>query len=467
MSNNQQIHIAKLLLANDKHTLTVTVEYRKRSGYYLRIICVDGGMYQLFGGPTGANILLEAAERFNAKKLEQWAKAFSSGPSHNVTYAEAVNAVCEANGYVLATGEEDAYKPEEFVRGQRVTIGNEPALIVNVAGIGKFSGKQEYDLVLDSNWFWLNRNADAYGQQIKAIEGAEILDGHAVDMRFREYQEAVAEREAEKSREINAKAAAEADQLAELKRLYPWAKQDGSKHARASANLKTELSMKWPGTTFSVKSDSYSMGDSVSVKWTDGPTGKQVDEIANKYQYTYLTEGDMLSDGQSYKSDVFSKAAQVWLGSSKYVRTNRSISESATLAVTAAVEAAFGAETAQDWGHYNSTARILDRSEIYGEFDRLEKAADEVGQVAIFKRTDRSFAAQVVDAIEGSGSKSGATMCENFDKNGVEIRFADKPDETVRTDLKRNGFRWSKFQKIWYAKRSDRTLGFAQGLVRA
>jgi hypothetical protein len=54
---------------------------------------------------------------------------------------------------------------------------------------------------------------------------------------------------------------------------------------------------------------------------------------------------------------------------------------------------------------------------------------------------------------------------ENAEKQGVEVIFSDKPDESVRSDLKRHGFRWSKFQKLWYAKADDRTRAFANSLV--
>jgi len=38
------------------------------------------------------------------------------------------------------------------------------------------------------------------------------------------------------------------------------------------------LKAQFPGIKFSVRSDTYSMGNSVYITWTDGPTSKQVDE---------------------------------------------------------------------------------------------------------------------------------------------------------------------------------------------
>ena len=52
----------------------------------------------------------------------------------------------------------------------------------------------------------------------------------------------------------------------------------------------------------------------------------------------------------------------------------------------------------------------------------------------------------------------------NEEKNGVEIYFTGKPSEEVRDNLKSNGFRWSKYNKCWYAKQNEDTLNFANSL---
>lgn len=57
------------------------------------------------------------------------------------------------------------------------------------------------------------------------------------------------------------------------------------------------------------------------------------------------------------------------------------------------------------------------------------------------------------------------TITYNEEKNGIELRFSEKPSEEVRTQLKENGFRWSKPQGIWYAKQSDNTIKFAEALT--
>jgi len=55
-------------------------------------------------------------------------------------------------------------------------------------------------------------------------------------------------------------------------------------------------------------------------------------------------------------------------------------------------------------------------------------------------------------------------ICLNNEKNGIEIRFDDKPETNTIEALKSNGFRWSGKQKMWYAKQSDSRIWFVNSL---
>lgn len=60
---------------------------------------------------------------------------------------------------------------------------------------------------------------------------------------------------------------------------------------------------------------------------------------------------------------------------------------------------------------------------------------------------------------------SEITITENTEKNGIEIRFPEKPDEVIRGKLRAKGFRWSRFAGCWYHKRNADTLEIAKRLV--
>ena len=134
--------------------------------------------------------------------------------------------------------------------------------------------------------------------------------------------------EAEQSRKTNDRAT----QRAALPKLYPWletsAQQKGpgrgsagartkSSHALGAANLKSELQREFPGVKFSVKSESYSGGDAIRVRWDFGPTTDEVARFTDKYR-----EGDFdgMTDSYDYNQD------NVWpdvFGGAKYVTESR------------------------------------------------------------------------------------------------------------------------------------------------
>jgi hypothetical protein len=105
-------------------------------------------------------------------------------------------------------------------------------------------------------------------------------------------------------------------QKEQYKKEYPYLIQISnsklSSYALGSKNLKIELQKAFPGINFSVKSESYSMGCSIDVRYTDGPNVEDVRKIADKYQ-----EGsfDGMNDLYSYSDQVFTDV----FGGAKYV----------------------------------------------------------------------------------------------------------------------------------------------------
>ena len=57
-----------------------------------------------------------------------------------------------------------------------------------------------------------------------------------------------------------------------------------------------------------------------------------------------------------------------------------------------------------------------------------------------------------------------AVVTLNQEKNGIEIRFENKPESSVIEALKAHDFRWSSKQHMWYAKQDSSRLSFAASL---
>ena len=91
-----------------------------------------------------------------------------------------------------------------------------------------------------------------------------------------------------------------------------------SPHAAAAQAIRQDLKKAFPGEKFRVRSDSFSMGNSVDVSWTDGPTRDAVDSIIKRYQSGYF---DLEQDMHVYNRDS-SGLPQV-----KYVSGHRSMSD--------------------------------------------------------------------------------------------------------------------------------------------
>jgi hypothetical protein len=87
--------------------------------------------------------------------------------------------------------------------------------------------------------------------------------------------------------------------------------------ALAASNIRAELKRAFPGIKFSVRSKTFSGGDSVDVSWTDGPTIAQVDKIADKYSAGSF---DGMTDCYNYSSSAWTSV----FGDAKYIHTARS-----------------------------------------------------------------------------------------------------------------------------------------------
>lgn len=57
-----------------------------------------------------------------------------------------------------------------------------------------------------------------------------------------------------------------------------------------------------------------------------------------------------------------------------------------------------------------------------------------------------------------------ANITFNDEKNGIEIRFDEKPEQKVIDSIKEKGFRWSNKQKMWFAKRNNERVQFVNSL---
>jgi hypothetical protein len=475
----ERYHVTDIKLADSHKIIEVDVNYSSGSRNWLTgemgkqgihistLFCEKTGCstsFQMFGD-THLKTLLVPMDRFNAKKLEEIAGDIINNREKSILYGEAYTAIIEEtakrNSVTIASSDEDAYKVAEFEVGQRVRklqpkSETTPVLwtgVIVAREMDEYGRGMRYQVVDDDAWHWHYVEAVDHHSKLE-LTGEPDYSLAQIAERVKAALDAEAERKAEDARKAQEKTDATAVALQDLKVRYPWAKQDGSSHARAAANLRRELHEAFPGIAFSVTSESYSGGNSVKVSWVNGPTDAQVREVSEKYQYTYLTEADILSDGTSYKSTPEHKAVDQWLGTAKYVSASRMVSEDVRAEVRAELVRYYGDEETMRHGQC-SVHSATSGSEIYGKFKEFEIAEGRL--VAVFEKPE--FVEPVV------ASATDIEVKENPERGGIEIKFKSRPDDTILEQVKRLGFRWSRRQHLWYAKVTEARRDFAFSLV--
>ena len=91
-------------------------------------------------------------------------------------------------------------------------------------------------------------------------------------------------------------------------------------HALCAKEIRKDLKKVFPKIKFGVTSAVFSMGNSVDVRWTDGPTRDQVEGVIKKYQYGHF---DGMTDYYEYSN------SREDLPQAKYVMADRTLSEEA------------------------------------------------------------------------------------------------------------------------------------------
>ena len=81
------------------------------------------------------------------------------------------------------------------------------------------------------------------------------------------------------------------------------------------------------------------------------------------------------------------------------------------------------------------------------------------------KRFENASGWSSFDPERSARVNTGAEIIENRELDRVQIKFSGIPSEDCRTDLKRNGFRWSPFYKVWQRKLTPQAVRVANEIV--
>jgi hypothetical protein len=192
--------------------------------------------------------------------------------------------------------------------------------VVAIRPAGPYNAHQSYDVALEDGREFCGTHLD--GSRWIVMEAS--VDALTVDI----LRAGVEARKATEKAKATAAAQEFAATVARIRAEYPYLRQ-GEGCVLAATNIRTELKRAFPGVKFRVTTSKYSGGNSVRVAWTDGPTTKAVEAIANKYAGGWF---DGMTDCYEHKRSPWTEV----FGDAKYVFCERNYSDAMLQEVIAA-----------------------------------------------------------------------------------------------------------------------------------
>lgn len=145
------------------------------------------------------------------------------------------------------------------------------------------------------------------------------------------------------------------DELPESLSAIPTAQKRYLTCAETAKLVRAALKETFPGQKFSVRSSVYSMGASIDVSWTDGPTAEQVDDVTNAFRGS---DFDSMQDMKVYR-DSRLNGERVSFGAD-YIHTRRDLSADLEFELIAAVQEQTGRPFDRNGDYTNDVIRWQD-----------------------------------------------------------------------------------------------------------
>lgn len=242
------------------------------------------------------------------------------------------------NGHGIVTaidGEQLCSTAESFFRGALIRIQGRQALFTVAFHSGHLAqGVDEQCLRTNPQWQVLAGKA---GEQ-----EIEVARNHCKATAAKE----AAEREAAAKRRARERAELPARHPTLLPKPAGGLDERGrhiSDAAWGAKNIRIQLAAAFPGVKFSVRSSVYSGGDSIDIKWTDGPAVKDVEAITGWYQ-----EGHFDGMQDIYETNYDNVWPSVF-GGARYVTEQRTLSGETRAALAAVVLKTYGHPPELTW----------------------------------------------------------------------------------------------------------------------
>jgi hypothetical protein len=193
--------------------------------------------------------------------------------------------------------------------------------------------------------------------------------------------------------------------------------------AKAAKAIKQELKKAFPKVKFSVKSESFSMGDAVRVNWEDGPTSDRVNAITAKYQYGTFNGMEDIYENSNDRDDI---------PQTKFVSLSRDMSLAANLMAIETIKEVdkidIKFEIVDTWDGKSKRAKIQD--------DYLEDVSAYATQY-VYQHLCKVDFCKIDDAVEivlqkKENEKKLDVIFEEMDEMKVEL--FDSMDDLIKSN---------------------------------
>jgi len=233
------------------------------------------------------------------------------------------------------------------------------------------------------------------------------------------------------------------------------AKREKSSQAQVAAICKKYL--KSLGVKCTAKSDSFSMGDSVSVSVEDQPPElmEKIEKELNQYQYGHF---DGMSDMYEYSN------SRKDIPQTKYLSISNHYSSEIYQAGYSYIINKYPSncedmprdyESGKNMRFTDNCPAYMDMShEVYVLLNGSGSGIEKENSVEFWTGYLKPVASEVASVGKHSQHDSGLNIevREGTKQGFSEIVFNEKPNEDIRNKLKANGFRWSRYNGCWYGK---------------
>jgi hypothetical protein len=161
--------------------------------------------------------------------------------------------------------------------------------------------------------------------------------------------------------------------------------------------IKKRLSALYPKVKFSVTSEVFSMGNSVDIRWTDGPMQETVEAITKQYQYGSF---DGMQDMYIYEAIDPSLGCE----GAKYVQCHRKISSGHKAMLATKADEHFGRLNPNDSSYYR---RLADIEKMFFPYPETEPKPESGGIVG---KADTAIAGLEIKIIKDIDTRDNSEI---------------------------------------------------------